>query len=322
MSRRALAVASALLLAAPAASAAGPSSQSAPALARAAFAEGRAAMKAGDLPRACARFADAHRLDANVGYAVNLARCEEKRDELVRARQHWQEALDLARARADARAAEVEAGLEAVDARVPRLVIVPTEPVAHELAVRLDDVLLESTVLRAPIPVDPGLHRVVASAPGRKDWSTSLTVSAHETKVTLPVLEAETPVVVTPAASAPVAPPPPPRAAGSTQRKVAVVAGAAGVAGLVVGTIFGLRAASKQSSSEEACKPDKNVCPPEGLALREQAQSAATVSTVSFLAGGVLAAGGVVLWLTAPRNAARSVGLAPAPGGVSLHGRF
>lgn len=323
MSRLALAITSALLLATPAAVEAGPQG---PALARAAFDEGRAAMKGGDLPRACAKFADAQRLDANVGYAVNLARCEEKRNELVKARQHWQEALDLARARTDARAPEVEKGLEALEARLPRLVIVPTEPAAPQLAIRLDDVLLESTVAREPIPVDPGLHRIAATAPGRKEWSTSLNVSAHETKVTVPVLEAE---VASPPAVAetrePVAPRPVASDPGKTQRTVAIVAGAVGVVGLGLGTIFGIRAADKNSESKSGnhCGfPGKNDCDDTGVDLRDEAKSAATISTVSFVAGGVLAAGGVVLWLTAPKNATRSVGLVPGPGGVSLHGRF
>jgi hypothetical protein len=51
------------------------------------------------------------------------------------------------------------------------------------------------------------------------------------------------------------------------------------------------------------------------------AQMNATASTVMFIAGGVLAATGVVLWLTAPRVKITPLA-GPRTGGLSLGGEF
>jgi hypothetical protein len=66
---------------------------------------------------------------------------------------------------------------------------------------------------------------------------------------------------------------------------------------------------------------------PEGspaFAQRDSAVTWATVSTVTFVAGGALLAAGAVLYFTAPKGAGPSVGVAPAPGGgmVSLAQTF
>ena len=71
-----------------------------------------------------------------------------------------------------------------------------------------------------------------------------------------------------------------------------------GLAGVVVGTIFGFSAMS--SKDDAACVGNK--CDAEPLA---DARSAATFSTIGFVAGGVLIAGGAALFLFAPQPNAR-----------------
>jgi serine/threonine-protein kinase len=157
-----------------------------------------------------------------------------------------------------------------------------------------------------PIPVDPGDVTVEASAPGRKTWRGSVSVAARAPgQLEVPALESE-PVASVPASAAeprsksdpPAAPAPAPSGA---QRTIAVVAGAAGVVALGVGSVFGLVSAGKKSDADKHCD-GANVCDDEGLGLRRDAISAGTISTVGFVAGGVLAAAGVVLWVTAPRR--------------------
>ena len=63
-----------------------------------------------------------------------------------------------------------------------------------------------------------------------------------------------------------------------------------------------------------------DACDGAGLALRQNAEAAATGATVSLVAGGVLLAGGAVLWFTAPRAQTARVGLAPSPGGFAVVG--
>jgi hypothetical protein len=57
------------------------------------------------------------------------------------------------------------------------------------------------------------------------------------------------------------------------------------------------------------------------LNLTDDAKSAATVSTIAFIAGGVALAGGIVLWLTAPSSSSSTTGLRFVPlVGASLGG--
>jgi hypothetical protein len=81
---------------------------------------------------------------------------------------------------------------------------------------------------------------------------------------------------------------------GSPLRTVGWVVGGVGVAGLIVGAVAGGIAVSDQSGAH--CTDDK--C----LGSLSGAKSAATASTVGFVAGGVLVAGGVGLILFAPHG--------------------
>jgi hypothetical protein len=70
--------------------------------------------------------------------------------------------------------------------------------------------------------------------------------------------------------------------------------GVLGVAGVVVGSVFGVMAGNSNDESLTRCRT-VNFCSEEGLALREDAMDEATISTVMFVVGGVLVAGGVTL---------------------------
>ncbi|EYF05000.1 Hypothetical protein CAP_3590 [Chondromyces apiculatus DSM 436] len=55
-----------------------------------------------------------------------------------------------------------------------------------------------------------------------------------------------------------------------------------------------------QSESNDGHCDDANRCDPTGRQLREDASGAGDVSTVLFIVGGAVLAGGVVLFATAP----------------------
>ena len=101
--------------------------------------------------------------------------------------------------------------------------------------------------------------------------------------------------------------------------------------GLGLGAVFGIVAASDWSSAKAACngKPVSCTTNPNSPGFRDKgsASTMATISTVGFIAGGALAAGGLVVFLTAPRAApgetpasARGITLVPAvgPGGTGM----
>jgi hypothetical protein len=107
--------------------------------------------------------------------------------------------------------------------------------------------------------------------------------------------------------------------ARQTQKILGLVAGGVGIASAGVGVAFGVIASSQWSSAQREC-PTRSECVPKAMSTRNDAVASATVSTVSFIAGGILVATGVTLFLTAPKANQATVGLTLTPGGVSLAG--
>jgi len=98
---------------------------------------------------------------------------------------------------------------------------------------------------------------------------------------------------------------------GIPWRTVGWITGGVGVAGVALGSIFGIMAMGDKNGAHcdasGACDPGK----------LSDANSAATISTVGFIAGGVLLAGGAALVLFGPSGSAPA-SAAPASGGATL----
>ena len=73
--------------------------------------------------------------------------------------------------------------------------------------------------------------------------------------------------------------------------------------GVGLGTVFGLMAKSTYSDAVSHC-PTTSTCDGTGIRGGQDAHSQATISTLGFLAGSALLAGGVVLFLTSPKDGA------------------
>jgi hypothetical protein len=289
------------------------------------FEKGRSAMKQQDYATACAAFADSQRFDAKVGTLLNLADCEERLSRLISARAHWQQAADLAHAVGDARENVARQRFMALDPRVAKLAVRLSPSAPAGAVVRRDEVELGAGSLGVALPADPGTHTIVVSAPGYDDATTKLTLGEGEVQevVVGPGAKVASPVPPQPVVAAP-----PPTRPGSTQRVIGVVAASVGVAaGVAVGTYFGLTARKTNDSSyaNDGCNA-ANMCNQAGLAERSDAVHDGNISTIAFIAGGVLAAAGVVLWLTAPSGSGEasgpSSGLILLPGGVAVRGGF
>jgi hypothetical protein len=95
-----------------------------------------------------------------------------------------------------------------------------------------------------------------------------------------------------------------------------LVVGAVGIAGLVTGAVSGALASSARSDLADAVNGDPRCsggyphaqCDPAAEArlrpIQDRAFVESTVSTIAFIAGGVLLAGGVVMYVLAPSSAA------------------
>src|SRR5262249_48682518 len=101
----------------------------------------------------------------------------------------------------------------------------------------------------------------------------------------------------------------------------AILFGVAGL-GVGVGLITGAMASHDTGQLEKSC-PDKK-CYDDAAGTYDSAKTFSTVSTISFIAGGALAASGigVLLWNGSRASSSVQAGLVVGPGSVKLSGRF
>jgi serine/threonine-protein kinase len=86
------------------------------------------------------------------------------------------------------------------------------------------------------------------------------------------------------------------------QQVLALGSGAVGLAGLGVGTAFGVVAVLRHNDARADC-PVPAPCTDEAAAARwTDATHAGTISTVAFVVGAAFAVGGAVLWFTVPKR--------------------
>jgi hypothetical protein len=106
---------------------------------------------------------------------------------------------------------------------------------------------------------------------------------------------------------------------------VGVFVGGAGLATVGVGSYFGVQALRKDNDARSLC-PDVRCTNPDGVELSSEANDHATRANVLITTGAVVAATGVMLYLTAPKAKRRSTSwtLTPLDGGVAVgaSGRF
>ncbi len=194
--------------------------------------------------------------------------------------------------------------------------------------VSIDGVQVTDHLDGSALPVDPGSHEFKFEVAGQPPVTQTIILHEGEKDRRETVnMGGGAPLPPTPRGNeetgpGPTAGAPPPEADGSTQRLLGIVAGGVGVAGLAVGSIFGLLASSAWSNAKKDC-PNAPVCGSQKpIEERSSALTAATISTVGFIAGGVLAGAGVVLFLTAPKSGAPQTGIVARPGGLAVTGTF
>lgn len=300
---------------------AGEPSEGGSAAAEALFQEGRKLMDAKRYGEACPKLVASHKLAPAVGTLLNVADCYERAGQLASAWARFHEAIALAQRLG--RPDREKTAKERADKLEPRLIKLTISAREAGVEVKLDGNVLDPTVLGTPVPVDPGKHTVDASAKGKKPFATTVDVSdrARSPSVEIPALQADAEAKSGPTPPADTHPPDASTSDGSTQRVIGVVGMGLGGAGLVVGSIFGLRTSSKWSETKDHCTGLD--CDRTGVELAADAKNAGTVSTISFIAGGVLLVGGAVLFFTAPSAPKKNdvtVGL--GVGNVTVRGSF
>jgi len=273
------------------------------ALAEELFRQGQGLMAEERYDEACAKLAESQRLDPSTGTLLNLAVCHEKQGKLATAWNEFNEALAAARrdGRED-RVAYAQERITAIEPNLSRLTIeLPAEHDVPGLEVEVDRVAVGRPALGVALPIDPGVHTVVVSAPGKRPWRAEVDIAEGPAaqSVAIPRLvdaPAEGGAVAATSSTVDTSEAP---SDGSTQRYVAYGLGGLGLVGVGLGAFWGLDAKSKlDESNERGC--NGNDCTPAGAELRNSARDAGTLSTVAFAVGAAALGAGVILYFTAP----------------------
>jgi hypothetical protein len=279
------------------------------------FEQGRQLLQTGHYAEACVKLEASQRLDPGVGTLLNLGDCLEKSGRTASAWERFREAASAAVATGQREREIIARGrVDALASRLCRLrVNVSDAARSVGAAITRDGIALDPAVWGEAVPVDPGLHQIVATAPGKRAWSApanvdSATCPGTTNKVDVPSLEDE------PSARAWPEPPvarSPSSAAQQTgrwgfQRQLALSTGGLGVVAAGVGTYLALDARSIYDAAKSQCTV--HGCPDSA----SNAGTLADFATGAFVLAATAAATGLALWFTAPRHAVMIVPQAAA----------
>jgi hypothetical protein len=298
-----------------------------PVAAEALFDQGRRLMDAGRYAEACPKLEASQKLDPGVGTLLNLGDCLERLGRTASAWERFREAAAAAVAAfeperegiARQRAAAIEPRLCRVE------VLVAEDADIQGLALERDHAPFERALWNEPLPIDPGDHVVVATAPGKEPWSRmthveSSTCAGQTDTITVPRLVpgglGASPNVPGPL---PVLRPPPihrPMTRWGLQQEVALVCAGVGVLLLGTGAALAIDASISYSHAKDQCL--SGGCPGPAQQSALDAGRVADFATAALVAGGVTLLGSGILWFTAKKHAPLTITPMALGGGASL----
>ena len=276
--------------------------------------QGLEAFKAGRYDEAVDKLGRAYAVVKVPGLGLWTARALEKAGKLVEASEVYNEVGMLEVAEGDRAVQEVAKQdaakeREALLPRIPKLTIQVQGAPADQVQVTVDGVAVAAALIGAARPANPGNHSATGKL-GEQQVTEEVTLAEGESKTV--VLRVTAPAPVEQPAVAEPAPAPAPAPAttapadtgtedGSMQRTLGWVGLGVGGVGLVFGTVTGIMALSKKSALEDGGCVD-GACYADQADDVDSYNSMRTLSTVGFVIGGVGAAAGAVLLLTAPEE--------------------
>ncbi|HTL34349.1 MAG TPA: PEGA domain-containing protein [Kofleriaceae bacterium] len=161
--------------------------------------QAEALRKQGKWAEACPLYEASYKADPLLGVLLHLADCHEHVGMVASAWLEFTDAIDLAKSKKDSREASAKKHADTLAPKVSRLHLKAPATAVPGMMVTRDG--KDITVLvGTDMPIDPGDHQIVVSAPGYKEWKTKITMASPGATVPLeiPALEKtpETPVVV------------------------------------------------------------------------------------------------------------------------------
>jgi hypothetical protein len=307
------------------------------------FRRGKELMAAGKVAEACAAFDASQRLDPKTTTLLNQANCREKNGQLATAWELFREGVRRTEGAADKASQQMHASAtERAGQLEPRLstllVAVPAGSRIAGLEILRDGQVLDPAIWDRALPIDGGSHAVVARAPGRVEWASTVAVAVERGAVVVEVPElraVESAQTAQPGGAGTdvvARPPPPPESRGSgglwsARRKLALGVGAGGAVALVVGGVLGVSAEGKQHDAQALCPDPRLGCNDADRAndLIRSGHDRAIGANAAFVVGGAAMIAAGVLWFTgAPADRRVAIAPAGAPGllVVTASGRF
>lgn len=275
--------------------------------------EGVAAYQAEDYETASDRLERAYSVLRAPALALWSARALEKRGLLVEASERYLEGtriiLDDSGDRRVQEKAQEESRMayDALAVRIPSLVVEVEGATTDEVELTVGGKTVSSALIGTKRPTNPGAVEVVGQVGEQRVTEEVTLLEGQVTRVTLK-FSGTAPVALTPAGENAAEKPPlddgvQKKQESRWQSTAGWAAVGVGAGGLVLGAVTGALAMGKRGSLD--C-PD-NVCP----AGTEEAQikkydTLRTLSSVGIITGGILAAAGVTLLLTAPSSRERA----------------
>ena len=151
------------------------------------FVQGRDLMREHRYDEACSAFEQSERLEPASGTLLNLGVCREAQGRTASAFRSYRAGLALGQVEKNGAAERLALErLSAVEPRLCRLVLSIRRP-RPGLDVRLDGVPVQPSSWGKPEPIDPGSHRVESSASDQKPWSTTFSIEAAGTVMSIDV---------------------------------------------------------------------------------------------------------------------------------------
>jgi hypothetical protein len=280
--------------------------------AEALFEEGRRLMAAGNTAEACARFAESYALEASSGKLLNLALCHETEGKTATAWAEYRATARLARneGRED-RATTADQKVAALEPKLARLTTLAAKPVPG-LKIASEDGWLGEGGLGLAVPIDPGVHRVTATAPGYRAWTASVEVQPNEQRA----------LEIPPLAEEPKLAPAAPTLRGDptsmnlrrrnddaalhrSSHAPLIALGTLAAAGAIAGALFAVEFESSNGEAKTICMSNPQNCPETETiqynGLRNDAIRDEIGEIVSFSVGSIsLLMAGYFLWTSAP----------------------
>ncbi|HVT05824.1 MAG TPA: hypothetical protein VHO67_00120 [Polyangia bacterium] len=291
--------------------------------AEALFRDGRRLMAEGKTAEACAAFAQSYAADPSSGTLLNLAFCHETQGRTATAWSEYTETERLAEAQGrQDRAETAKRKIAELDAVLPRLTVTVSRSVPG-LTITTEGGVIATKDWGAPVSLDPGVHRVTASAPGYRSWVTTVEIKeADQRTITVPPLDATAAVPpnvsLLPSAGLSRHPGATPR----TSRADLYLAAAGGLLA-AAGAAFYVVAYDEFDSAKQACL--KGV----GCSQAERDSRISTIDTWRDLAIGSWVAGGLAVlasglhyWVHQHSRSSMTVAVDPWNTALILRGSF